>query len=133
MIGQLPPYALSSPVFRFKALASHAGRAPLGGGREVALTCFAVARLAAGTLAPFALAPSDLSSRVANMKQWLSSLTLSNQARSAASNAIDAIGSVDRQATVAALSSLLEVAVGQLDQASIAELHELMGQASAAA
>lgn len=133
MIGQLPPYALSSPVFRFKALASHAGRAPLGGGREVTLACFAVARLAAGILPPYALGPADVSARVANMKQWLSSLTLSSQARAAALNAIDAIGGGDRQSVVVALSSLLEIAVAQLDQSSVAELHGLMGQASAGA
>lgn len=67
------------------------------------------------------------------MKQWLSSLTLSSQARAAALNAIDAIGGGDRQSVVVALSSLLEIAVAQLDQSSVAELHGLMGQASAGA
>ena len=33
----LPPYALSAPVFRFRHLAALAGRAPIGGAREVAL------------------------------------------------------------------------------------------------
>ena len=130
MIGQLPPYALAAPVFRFKALASHAGRAALGGDREIALTCFAIARLAVGNLPPYMLAPSDLANRVANTKQWLASLNLSNAARSAATHAIDAIGTGDRRTAVAALSTLLEVAVTQLDQASIAEMHELMGELS---
>ena len=130
MIGQLPPYALAAPVFRFKALASHAGRAALGGDREIALTCFAIARLAVGNLPPYMLAPGDLASRVANTKQWLASLNLSNAARSAATHAIDAIGTGDRRAAVAALSTLLEVEVTQLDQASIAEMYELMGELS---
>ena len=130
MIGQLPPFALSSPEFRFKALAAHAGRAALGGDREVALACFAVARLAAGILPPFMLSPGDMASRVANTKQWLASLTLPNQARTAAAHAIDSIGGNDRPAVVAALSSMLEVAVAQLDQASTAEMHELMGALS---
>jgi hypothetical protein len=76
------------------------------------------------------LAPSDLASRVANTKQWLASLNLSNAARSAATHAIDAIGTGDRRVAVAALSTLLEAAVTQLDQASIAEMHELMGELS---
>ena len=130
MIGQLPPYALAAPVFRFKALVSHAGRAALGGNREIALTCFAIARLAAGTLPPYMLAAGDLGSRVANTRQWLASLNLSNAARSAATHAIDAIGTGDRRATVSALSTLLEAAVTQLDQASVAEMHELMGELS---
>src|SRR3954466_13058851 len=41
----LPPYALSAPVFRFRHLAALAGRAPIGGAREVALACFVAARL----------------------------------------------------------------------------------------
>src|SRR3954453_19876564 len=41
----LPPYALPTPVFRFRHLASLAGRAPIGGAREVALACFVAARL----------------------------------------------------------------------------------------
>ena len=130
MIGQLPPYALAAPVFRFKALASHAGRAALGGDREISLACFAIARLAVGNLPPYMLAPGDLASRVANTKQGLASLNLSNAARTAATHAIDAIGTGDRRAAVAALSTLLEAAVTQLDQASIAEMHELMGELS---
>src|SRR5215216_5312955 len=42
----LPPYALPAPVFRFRNLATLAGRAPIGGAREVALACFVAARLA---------------------------------------------------------------------------------------
>ena len=41
----LPPYALPAPVFRFRNLATLAGRAPIGGAREVALACFVAARL----------------------------------------------------------------------------------------
>ena len=41
----LPPYALTAPVFRFRHLAALAGRAPIGGAREVALACFVAARL----------------------------------------------------------------------------------------
>jgi hypothetical protein len=128
VIGQPPPFALGTPVFRFKALASHAGRASLGGDREIALACFAVARLAAGLLPPFLFAPGDLAARVTATRQWLASLTLSNSARAAAVSVIDAVGTGNRRSIVAGLSTLIEASVRQLDQASVAELHELMGE-----
>ena len=128
MIGQPPPFALGTPVFRFRALASHAGRASLGGDREIGLACFAVARLAAGLLPPFMLAPGDLTSRITATRQWLASLTLSNPARAAAVAVIEAVAAGNRRSVVAGLSSLIEASVRQLDQASVAELHELMGE-----
>jgi len=125
---QAPPYALSIPVFRLKALASHAGRAALGGDREIALACFAVARLALGMLPPFLLTPADAATRIANTKQWLSSLSLPVSARSACIAVADAAASANRRATVHAISGLIEACARNLDQASIAELHELMAE-----
>ena len=131
MIGQPPPFALSTPVFRFKALASHAGRASLGGDREIALACFAAARLAASLLPPFMLAPGDSLARITSMRQWLSSLALPGPGRAAVVGVIEAVATGNRRSTVAALSTMIEASVRQLDQASIAELHELMGELGA--
>ena len=50
MIVSQPPYALAATPFRFPALASLAGRAALGGDREVALATYLAARLAHDTL-----------------------------------------------------------------------------------
>jgi len=125
---QAPPYALEAPVFRFKALASHAGRASLGGDREIALACFAVARLALGLLPPFMLAPGDAATRIANTKQWLSSLSVPPSARSACSAVADAVATNNRRTVVHAVSGLIEACVRHLDQASVAELHELMAE-----
>jgi hypothetical protein len=100
---QAPPYALETPVFRFKALVSHAGRAALGGDREIALACFAVARLGLGLLPPFMLAPGDAATRIAN------TVTTNN-----------------KRTVVHAVSGLIEACVRHLDQSSVAELHELM-------
>lgn len=125
---QAPPYALASPTFRFRALASHAGRAALGGDREIALACFAVARLAAGMLPPFLLAPADSAARVANTKQWLSSLALPPAHRAACNSVADAVATGVRRSVVNALSGMIEVAVRNLDQGSIAEIHELMAE-----
>lgn len=123
---QAPPYALETPVFRFKALASHAGRAALGGDREIALACFAVARLVGGLLPPYMLAPGDAATRIANTRQWLSSLSLPAGSRSACVAVADAVASNNRRTVVHAISGLIEACVRHLDQGSVAELHELM-------
>jgi len=128
VIGQPPPFALAAPFFRFKALASHAGRAALGGDREVALACFVAARLAVSLLPPYLLAPADSAARIASTRQWLASLALSSHARVAMVSVIDAVASSNRRGAINALSGLIEVSVRQLDQASVAELHELMGE-----
>jgi hypothetical protein len=125
---QAPPYALAAPVFRFKALASHAGRASLGGDREIALACFGVARLASGTLPPFVLTAGDVTTRIANTRQWLSSLALPVPTRSACAGVLDAVAKADRRLLVPAVSTLIESCARHLDQGSIAELHELMAE-----
>jgi hypothetical protein len=125
---QSPPYALATPVFRFKALASHAGRASLGGDREVALACFAVARLALGLLPPFMLAPGDAALRITNTRQWLSSLNVPASARAACAAVTDAVATNNKRMTVHAISGLIEACIRHLDQTSVAELHELMAE-----
>jgi hypothetical protein len=125
---QAPPYALASPAFRFRALASHAGRAALGGDREIALAAFAVGRLAAAMLPPFTLTPADAAARVANTKQWLSSLALPGPQRAACIAVADAVTAGVKRPVVHAISGLVEAAVRNLDQGSIAELHELMAE-----
>ena len=131
MIGQLPPFALATPAFRFRALASHAGRAALGGDREIALACLAIARLGAGMLPPVMLAPGDAGTRTASVKHWLASLTLAPAARSAATAAIDAIAAGKRRATGDALRSLAKVAGPHLDAQARGEIEELAAELQA--
>src|SRR5438046_767099 len=76
-----PPYALSSPAFRFRALASLAGRAPLGGQREVALATFLVARLVDDCLPESELAPAARRERSAAARGWLASVALPGPVR----------------------------------------------------
>lgn len=125
MIGQLPPYALATPAFRFRALASHAGRATLGGDREIALACFSVARLAAGLLPPVMLAPGDAVTRANATRQWLASLTMPASSRAAAAATIDAISRGSRRGAAESLMVLRSVAGPQLDSPSIAEIDDL--------
>ena len=125
MLGQPPPFALASSSFRFRALVSHAGRAALGGDREVALACFGAARLAAAMLPPYLLSPTDVSARSAAMKQWVASISLPNPARHAVTTVIDAVSAGNKAAAANAIEHLIKVAGTQLDAPAIAELHEL--------
>ncbi|MDO8501241.1 MAG: hypothetical protein Q7S20_05325 [Gemmatimonadaceae bacterium] len=130
MIGLRPPFAIATPTFRFRALASHAGRAALGGDREVALACFAAARLGAGMLPPFMLAPGDAAARAMSTRNWLASLALPGPARAALNATIDAMASGNRKASGHALTGLLTVVAPQLDQLSATELRELADELS---
>jgi len=78
----LPPYAIAAPAFRFRALAALAGRAPLGGPREVALACLIGARLAV-VIVRGDLAADDATrlTRAADARAWLASSALPTPAR----------------------------------------------------
>jgi hypothetical protein len=125
VIGQLPPFALTTPSFRFRALASRAGRASLGGDREVALACFVSARLIAGLIAPYSIVPGDAATRAAGARVWLASQSLPVQTRTGVVAAIAAVASSNRRAASKALRMLIDAGKTQLDPASLAELTEL--------
>lgn len=71
-----PPYGLTSSAFRFRALAALAGRAPLGGSREVALATYLVARLADDCLPERELPAAARVERSAAARGWLGSVAL---------------------------------------------------------
>src|SRR5437868_14759975 len=99
VIGQQPRFALATPHFRFRALSTFAGRAALGGDREVALACLVVARLACGMLAPNDIEAANAKSRSAAAKQWLSSLSLPSPIRIPLTHVADAVATGDRATT----------------------------------
>ena len=131
MLIQQPPFALHLPVFRFRGLAAQAGRAALGGDREIVLACFMVARLGAGMLPPVALADGDTATRAASARNWLASLTLPGPLRAAAVAAIDAVGTGDRGTSARAIASLADAAGAQLDPPSVEEMMDLADELSA--
>jgi hypothetical protein len=131
VIGQLPPYALATPTFRLRALASHAGRSSLGGDREVVLACFVSARLVAGMLPPLSIAPADSALRAAAARQWLASLMIPVTTRAASIATADAVSENDYRAAGKALELVIEAGGTRLDPASIAELKELLKEVSA--
>lgn len=120
------PYALGTPSFPFRHLASLAGRAPIGGAREVALGCFMAARLAA-ELGPGGLAVSEeaRTARAAAAKSWLGTLTLPTSVRGPIARCIESSATGSPAATARDLAALSASCASYLDGASRTELDAL--------
>jgi hypothetical protein len=119
-----PPYALSTPLFRFRALASLAGRAALGGPREVALATYLVARLVDDCLPEKELPAAARAERSASARGWLANVALPTSTRAALIRVADATGENTSDIS-AALTSLLVGIDGYLDPPSRIELARL--------
>jgi hypothetical protein len=126
VIGAAPPFSLDAPVFRFRALAMLAGRAPLGGEREMALAALMAARLAEGMLPPSPLAAGTRRARGVGARVWFSTLTLPPAARAPIAKLVDATEGASRTATSDALAAFADIAKPSLDPASRAEIAELV-------
>jgi hypothetical protein len=124
----LPPYALSVPEFPFPHLAALAGRAPIGGAREVALACFVAARLAADrTFADDAIVPQPpaRAERSAAAKTWLGTLTIPAAVRAPLARCVEAAGIAAPSAVARELAALSTAAAPYLDPSSRGELDTL--------
>jgi hypothetical protein len=122
----LPPYALDTPRFRFRALAALAGRSPLGGEREVALAALLAARLAVGALPSQPLPQGVRVTRAAGARAWFASLALPPVLRQPLARLVDATTSVDGDGLDGALRAVIDAGTPQLDAAAIAELREVV-------
>ena len=131
MLGQLPRFALTTPVFRFRALTALSGRASLGGDRETLVACLQLGRLCAGILPPYELPREVVLERTENTKQWLSSLAIPSGVRSTAFGIFGALSGLDRARCAIAFTDLVKAASAQLDEASRAELNTLLLELSA--
>jgi hypothetical protein len=107
------------------ALAAHAGKAALGGDREVALACFVVARLAASLLPPYALPTELREKRAAACRAWLASQAIPPAVRADLVSAAESTASAERPAISTAIRSLRGHAAKHLDGASGQELDSL--------
>ena len=130
VIGQQPRFALATPHFRFRALAAFAGRASLGGDREVAMACLVAGRLASGMLPPLDIPHSDAKSRSAAAKQWLSGLALPPAIRAPVAQVADAVASGNPASAAAAIERMLVAVSRNIDEASAAELRSLIADLS---
>jgi hypothetical protein len=127
-----PPYALAPTNFRFPALASLAGRAPLGGQREVVLAAYVVARLSHDTLAGRGLSAETRVDRAAHARTWLATLALPAAARAALQRSIDA-SAAEPRGVAETVAGVIKVIDAYLDPPSRLELAQLVGVLSATA
>jgi hypothetical protein len=125
VIVSQPPYALAPTPFRFPALASLAGRAPLGGDREVALATYLAARLAHDALADRGLSQPIRAERAVGAKSWLATLSLPAAIRTPLARLVEASGG-DARGVAPALRAVIAAATSRLDPASRLELNRLV-------
>jgi hypothetical protein len=119
-----PPYALAPNAFRFPALASLAGRAALGGQREVALAVYLAARLAHDVLPQRGLSLAIRSGRMTAAKAWLSNLALPAPIRPAIVRLVEASTAAPSSAADA-VRNVIAVTANFLDQNARLELDRL--------
>jgi hypothetical protein len=121
----LPPFALAPPVFRFRHLAALAGRAPIGGAREVALASFLVARVVLERIVGSDDERPQRAARCLAAKGWLGTLALPQPVRGAAARCADLSVDGDRGALSLEVRGLVLAASGYLDAQSRNELEAL--------
>jgi hypothetical protein len=131
VIGASHPFSLDAPAFRFRALAALAGRAPLGGEREMALATLMAARLAEGTLPSTPLSAAARRSRAGGARVWLSTLTLPAATRVPLARLVEATEGEARMSVAEALASFAGIATALLDPASRLEIADLVAALSA--
>lgn len=119
-----PPYALATPTFRFRALASLAGRAPLGGGREVALATYLVARLVDDCRQVKALAPEMRAARSSAARSWLANTALPAPVRAPLARLAEAT-EVEVPELASALDAVITATAPYLDGSARLELERL--------
>ena len=120
------PYSLEPCTFAFPALASLAGRAPLGGPRELALACFLASRILRDSLtAADLLTAEQLQHRIQSAKHWLGSAAIQAPARTALARLVEASSTRDRSAIRASFEVVMTVTANQLDQGARLELVRL--------
>ena len=122
----LPPYALAAPAFRFRNLAALAGRAPIGGAREVALACFVAARLVNDCCDPMLdLDEASRAARCTGAKGWLGTIALPAPVRAPVAKLAEASANGHPEAMAPLVTALARAADSFLDPAARAELDAL--------
>ncbi len=122
----MPPFAVAPTSFRFPGLAALAGRAPLGGQREVALAVYLVARLAQDALPDRGLTEATRAERAAAAKAWLSGVTLPAPVRATLAKGVEASSGTPEAAGLA-VREVSAAAATYLDSSARMELDQLAG------
>lgn len=124
MLISKPPYGLAPTPFRFAALAALAGRAPLGGRREVALATYLAARLVDDVLEENGLSASIRADRAGSARSWLSTVALPAPVRQPLARLIDSSAGEAGGASQA-VRAVIAVTADFLDRAARLELEHL--------
>ncbi len=121
------PYALEPIAFPFPALATMAGKAPLGGPRELALACILVGRMVrdAAVSPGSSLSDDQLLARVAAAKHWLGNAAIQAPVRQALTRLCESTGNSNRSGVKAALDGVMTVTASHLDSAARLEFARL--------
>ena len=125
MSHTLPPYALPAPSFRFRHLAALAGRAPIGGAREVALACFVAARLAHDCRPATDDDSAARLGRCAGAKAWFGTLALPSAVRASVARCADLSVEGNQSMVATEIGLLTAAATEYLDAQSRTELENL--------
>lgn len=118
------PYALTTSNFRFRALASLAGRAPLGGQREVALAMYLLARLVDDCRPVKVLSHDVRVARSTAARNWLANTALPPAVRGSLARLAESTEG-DPPAILSALSGTIASVADYLDSPSRLELERL--------
>lgn len=127
-VASQPPFALATPAFRHRALASLAARAPIGPAREVALAWFVCARLIDGAIGEPRLSGSTRAARTAAARSWLATAGLPAACRLSLAKVMDACGAegdADHRVIARAVADALGATSDHLDAPARAELEPL--------
>ena len=120
------PYSLEPTAFPFPALASLAGRAPLGGQREIVLACLLVARVVADAMNGNGLLTLEQRrARAREVSDWLAATTIPATIRAALTRLAEGTSEEDHDQSAAALDSVMMVTALHLDPAARLELGRL--------
>jgi hypothetical protein len=132
MIGKVPRYSVAQGDFPFRAIAALAGRAPIGGAREIVIATLICARLALSAIDPRGLPLQARETRASGAKNWLLSLALPLNSRTAFLKVIEASGTDDIEYLGRSLAQVIDFADPHLDYASRLELGRLVHRISVA-
>jgi hypothetical protein len=127
-----PPYAVPPTEFRFPALAALAGRAQLGGDREVALAVYLAARLVQDCGGSTELTEAARTERAASAKTWISTFAVPAPVRPIITRVIESTAG-NAATLVEDLRALVASTRSYLDIQSQAELDRLANALAPAA
>lgn len=120
------PYSLEPAAFPLPALAHLAGRAPLGGSREIVLACLMVARAVIdATLPETPISRDQTRARAKEIGDWLAASPLAGNVKAPLARLAEATGTGDGAAMAAGLESVIMVTANHLDSAARLELGRL--------